>query len=377
MKNTSSPSPECQGIFRLLSSPIKSLDIGKLNHKPSKGIKKLGKLLSALIANTRRSRHSVRNSQSFNATFLAGGEENGININYVKEENQGKEIKGNQNIKEINQKPRISPSSSSSYSSSQSPQNPILPQTTSTSSLFPPIPSFNQRFQTEHHFGGFPFLNNPNSGGHPLPLFPPFLLPHQHSFPHGHPMHFLHGQHQPPNFISGLPINGQTPSIYSPTVYNLLSAAAAAVSSATPQNNKQQQNNSPNDQSLVHETPNESVAHISSEGSCSPNEATDDQISSSPKASKSTDPGSLSCSVCGDISSGRHYGILACNGCSGFFKRSVRRRLIYRCQAGSGTCVVDKAHRNQCQACRLKKCLSKGMNKDGQCKHTSKPIYLI
>ncbi|KAL3990213.1 Zinc finger C4 type (two domains) family protein [Acanthocheilonema viteae] len=72
----------------------------------------------------------------------------------------------------------------------------------------------------------------------------------------------------------------------------------------------------------------------------------------------------LCCAVCGDISSGKHYGILACNGCSGFFKRSVRRRLIYRCQAGTGSCVVDKAHRNQCQACRLKKCLSKGMNKD-------------
>lgn len=73
---------------------------------------------------------------------------------------------------------------------------------------------------------------------------------------------------------------------------------------------------------------------------------------------------SLTCIVCGDVSSGKHYGILACNGCSGFFKRSVRRRLIYRCQAGTGGCVIDKKHRNQCQSCRLKKCIRMGMNKD-------------
>ncbi|KFD63882.1 hypothetical protein M514_07869 [Trichuris suis] len=72
----------------------------------------------------------------------------------------------------------------------------------------------------------------------------------------------------------------------------------------------------------------------------------------------------LMCAVCGDASSGKHYGILACNGCSGFFKRSVRRKLIYRCQANTGNCKVDKTHRNQCQACRLKKCIKMGMNKD-------------
>ncbi|KAM5242954.1 photoreceptor-specific nuclear receptor isoform 1-T8 [Hipposideros larvatus] len=73
---------------------------------------------------------------------------------------------------------------------------------------------------------------------------------------------------------------------------------------------------------------------------------------------------SVQCRVCGDSSSGKHYGIHACNGCSGFFKRSVRRRLVYRCQVGAGMCPVDKAHRNQCQACRLKKCLQAGMNQD-------------
>ncbi|TMW54741.1 hypothetical protein DOY81_000272, partial [Sarcophaga bullata] len=46
------------------------------------------------------------------------------------------------------------------------------------------------------------------------------------------------------------------------------------------------------------------------------------------------------------------------------YKIIFLRKFVYRCQAGTGRCIVDKAHRNQCQACRLKKCLQMGMNKD-------------
>ncbi|XP_068459644.1 photoreceptor-specific nuclear receptor-like [Clinocottus analis] len=96
---------------------------------------------------------------------------------------------------------------------------------------------------------------------------------------------------------------------------------------------------------------------------------TSNDFTNGPQAEISSVPGKANghdvlCRVCCDSSSGKHYGIYACNGCSGFFKRSVRRRLIYRCQAGTGRCTVDKAHRNQCQACRLKKCLQAGMNKE-------------
>ncbi|KAJ8962191.1 hypothetical protein NQ318_018158 [Aromia moschata] len=73
----------------------------------------------------------------------------------------------------------------------------------------------------------------------------------------------------------------------------------------------------------------------------------------------------IPCKVCGDFSSGKHYNIFACDGCAGFFKRSIRRNRQYVCKAKEeGTCVIDKTHRNQCRACRLQKCQEAGMNRD-------------
>lgn len=69
------------------------------------------------------------------------------------------------------------------------------------------------------------------------------------------------------------------------------------------------------------------------------------------------------CLVCGDRASGRHYGAISCEGCKGFFKRSIRKQLGYQCR-GAMNCEVTKHHRNRCQFCRLQKCLASGMRSD-------------
>uniref|UniRef100_UPI00358E9DA6 nuclear receptor subfamily 6 group A member 1 n=1 Tax=Myxine glutinosa TaxID=7769 RepID=UPI00358E9DA6 len=68
------------------------------------------------------------------------------------------------------------------------------------------------------------------------------------------------------------------------------------------------------------------------------------------------------CLICGDRATGLHYGIVSCEGCKGFFKRSICNRRVYRCARGR-SCAMSRRQRNRCQYCRLLKCLSMGMNR--------------
>ncbi|XP_078042039.1 hepatocyte nuclear factor 4 isoform X3 [Augochlora pura] len=69
------------------------------------------------------------------------------------------------------------------------------------------------------------------------------------------------------------------------------------------------------------------------------------------------------CAICGDRATGKHYGAASCDGCKGFFRRSVRKNHLYTCRF-SRNCVVDKDKRNQCRYCRLRKCFKAGMKKE-------------
>uniref|UniRef100_A0ACB8F4P2 Uncharacterized protein n=1 Tax=Sphaerodactylus townsendi TaxID=933632 RepID=A0ACB8F4P2_9SAUR len=62
----------------------------------------------------------------------------------------------------------------------------------------------------------------------------------------------------------------------------------------------------------------------------------------------------VECRVCGDKASGFHYGVHACEGCKGFFRRTIRMKLKYeKCER---SCKIQKKNRNKCQYCRFQKC---------------------
>ncbi|GLD49930.1 nuclear receptor subfamily 5 group A member 2 isoform X1 [Lates japonicus] len=66
------------------------------------------------------------------------------------------------------------------------------------------------------------------------------------------------------------------------------------------------------------------------------------------------------CPVCGDKVSGYHYGLLTCESCKGFFKRTVQNNKRYTCIENQ-SCQIDKTQRKRCPYCRFQKCLTVGM----------------
>ncbi|XP_023657201.1 nuclear receptor ROR-alpha A isoform X2 [Paramormyrops kingsleyae] len=82
-----------------------------------------------------------------------------------------------------------------------------------------------------------------------------------------------------------------------------------------------------------------------------------------PKKTHLTQIEVIPCKICGDKSSGVHYGVITCEGCKGFFRRSQQSSVSYSCSRQSN-CHIDRSSRNRCQSCRLQKCVAQGMSRD-------------
>ncbi|KAL3842429.1 hypothetical protein ACJMK2_020447 [Sinanodonta woodiana] len=67
------------------------------------------------------------------------------------------------------------------------------------------------------------------------------------------------------------------------------------------------------------------------------------------------------CRICNDKATGVHYGVATCEGCKGFFKRSILKADKYKCFFG-GQCEVSPQNRNRCKSCRFQRCMEKGMS---------------
>lgn len=98
---------------------------------------------------------------------------------------------------------------------------------------------------------------------------------------------------------------------------------------------------------------------------------------SSKKAKKQNPDGHILCKICGDKASGFHYGVFSCEGCKGFFRRSVRQNLVYKPCSTPKRCLIMRISRNRCQYCRMQRCLDTGMSHEavrlGRCPKKDKP----
>ncbi|XP_072262732.1 vitamin D3 receptor [Pyxicephalus adspersus] len=69
------------------------------------------------------------------------------------------------------------------------------------------------------------------------------------------------------------------------------------------------------------------------------------------------------CGVCGDKATGFHFNAMTCEGCKGFFRRSMKRKAVFTCPFNAD-CRITKDNRRHCQSCRLKRCIDIGMMKE-------------
>ncbi|XP_046655210.1 probable nuclear hormone receptor HR3 isoform X4 [Daphnia pulicaria] len=188
------------------------------------------------------------------------------------------------------------------------------------------------------------------SGGQPPPGVPPPLQSiHQHHH------HQQQQQQHPPTCLTP----GPTLSQHSTTVESCFSPAAPSsqeTSSVVDDNDNEAQDISEHEHNNHNNLQSKAGSDFAADTTTPPPRR---NSNNSIRAQIEIIP----CKVCGDKSSGVHYGVITCEGCKGFFRRSQSSVVNYQCPRQKN-CVVDRVNRNRCQYCRLQKCLALGMSRD-------------
>ena len=72
------------------------------------------------------------------------------------------------------------------------------------------------------------------------------------------------------------------------------------------------------------------------------------------------------CAVCSDKATGIHYRVQSCEGCKGFWRRTIQRNKgnRYTCKLWTENCPVTPETRGRCQRCRYLACVKAGMVAD-------------
>ncbi|CAF1496480.1 unnamed protein product [Rotaria magnacalcarata] len=73
----------------------------------------------------------------------------------------------------------------------------------------------------------------------------------------------------------------------------------------------------------------------------------------------------LLCTVCDGPAFGYNFDAISCESCKAFFRRNaLRSGGKFQCRSADGQCLITVTTRKRCKACRLTKCLKKGMRVD-------------
>lgn len=70
------------------------------------------------------------------------------------------------------------------------------------------------------------------------------------------------------------------------------------------------------------------------------------------------------CLVCDDRASGIHFGVLTCEACKAFFRRTSTSIYTIPLACSPHRCEINIHNRNNCPSCRFDKCKRLGMDRE-------------